>query len=145
MRLTRWNPSSSRNFSSWIDEFFNDAVRETVGNETGRMKPSVNVKETDEDFQMEIAAPGMDKDDFNLEIEEGLLKLHAEKKEEHEEKEGEKFLRREFSYSSFERSFALPENVDAEKIEANYNNGVLQLHIPKIEPAKPKRKRIEIG
>lgn len=146
MRLTRWNPSPSRNFSSWIDEFLNDAVRETMGNDVGTMKPSVNVKETDENFKMEIAAPGMDKSDFEIEVEEGFLKLRAEKKQEHEEgSNGEKFLRREFSYTSFERSFALPENADADKIEANYDNGVLNLSIPKVEPTKPKRKKIEIG
>ena len=118
MKLTRVNPGSTRSFSSWIDEFFNDAVRDSMLTKSTAMRPSVNVKETDNEFKMEIAAPGMDKGDFDIEVEEGFLKLKAEKKEEHEEKEGEKFLRREFSFSSFERSFALPENVNAEKIEA---------------------------
>lgn len=145
MKLTRWSPSSRPGFSTWIDEFFNDAVRESMTTGVTNFKPSVNVKETDNEFKMEIAAPGMDKSDFNIEVEEGLLKLKAEKKEEHEEKDGEKFLRREFSYSSFERSFTLPENVNADKIEANYDNGVLTLSIPKVEPDQPKRKRIEIG
>jgi len=101
--------------------------------------PMVNVKETGENFEVEMAAPGMDKQDFKVELDGNLLTITSEKNQENEVKEGERYSRREFSYQSFQRSFQLPkEVVDADRIEAKYENGVLKLVIPKNENAKPR-------
>jgi HSP20 family protein len=101
--------------------------------------PMVNVKETGENFEVKMAAPGMNKEDFKVELDGNLLTITSEKNQENEVKEGERYSRREFSYQSFQRSFQLPkEVVDADKIEAKYENGVLKLVIPKNENAKPK-------
>jgi HSP20 family protein len=104
-------------------------------------KPSVNIKELDEMYQIEMAVPGFEKESFNLEVEGDLLKISAEVKEEHNSEE-ENYTRKEFSFQSFERSFTLPETVDANKIEASYTNGILNINLPKREEAKvqPPRK-----
>lgn len=101
--------------------------------------PAVNVKETDNDYQIEVAAPGMKKDDFKVDYDNGRLIISSEKEMNKEDKEGEKVTRREFSYQSFQRSFSVPEKiVDAEKISAKYNDGILNIVIPKREEVKPK-------
>ena len=94
-----------------------------------------------------MAAPGMKKEDFKIELENNILTISSEKEEEHEEDGKEKYSRREYSYESFQRSFNLPkEVVDEEKIEAHYKNGVLQLTIPKKEKAKQKPpKKIQVA
>jgi HSP20 family protein len=113
---------------------------------TNTTLPAVNIRETVENFEVEMAAPGMSKEDFKVELDGNMLTITSEKKSEHQEKDGKRYTRREFSYQSFQRSFQLPkEVVDAEKIEAKYENGVLRLLIPKKEEAKPKpAKMIEI-
>jgi HSP20 family protein len=101
--------------------------------------PLVNIKETNENFEVEMAAPGMNKEDFKVELDGNVLTITSEKKSENEVKDGERYSRREFSYQSFQRSFQLPkEVVDADKIEAKYENGVLKLVVPKKEEAKPR-------
>jgi HSP20 family protein len=102
--------------------------------------PSVNIKENGADFKIELAAPGLEKKDFKIEVENGQLVISAEKEEEKKE-ENEKYRRREFSYNFFKRSFDLPENSVPEKIEAKYENGLLKLTLPKKEaaPATPKK------
>lgn len=113
----------------------------------GGSLPAVNVKEEEEQFVVELAAPGMKKEDFKVEVNHDVLTISSERKEEHtegEEKGG--YTRREFSYQSFQRSFTLPKTVDAEHISARYEDGVLHLHVPKREEAKVKPARtIEIG
>ncbi len=108
--------------------------------------PAVNVKESDKNFEMEVAAPGMKKEDFKVEIKEGNLVVSAESKREEEEKK-ENYTRREFSYSSFTRTFRLPENIKTEDIVANYNDGVLKLTMPKKVATKPEEnvKKIAIS
>ncbi len=107
--------------------------------------PSVNVKETDAAYELEIAAPGLSKEDFKIDIEGQLLTISSEKETKEEEKE-KTYTRKEFSYTSFKRSFNLPERtVEADKITAKYTDGVLQLYIPKIEEVNNKlSKRINI-
>ena len=105
---------------------------------TGTSIPAVNIRETNEGFEVEMAAPGMSRKDFRIELENNLLTISSEKKEEMEKKEGERYSRKEFSYQSFKRSFSLPEVVDYDKINARYENGVLHLSLPKKEEAKPK-------
>jgi len=91
---------------------------------------------------VEVAAPGFVKADFKLKVHNDLLTISSEKKVENEAKEGEQFTKREFSYQSFTRSFTLPEIADGERIEANYENGILRIVIPKKDEAKPKPARM---
>ena len=108
--------------------------------------PAVNIRETADSFEVEMAAPGMNKKDFRIELDNNLLTISSEKKQENEQKEGDRYTKREFSYQSFQRSFSLPKNVvDDDKIRARYEDGVLRLSIPKKEEAKPRpAKQIEI-
>ena len=99
---------------------------------------SVNIKESSDEFEVELAAPGFVKTDFNIELNHDMLTISSEKKVENETKEGQQFARREFSYQSFSRSFTLPNTVDNDKIKAKYENGILRVSIPKKEEAKPK-------
>jgi HSP20 family protein len=102
--------------------------------------PSVNVTETPKDFTIEVAAPGLERKDFKVEVENGMLNISSEKKEEKEEK-GKNWLRKEFSYNQFCRSFQVPDNILADKIDAKYENGLLKVVLPKkeITAAKPKK------
>ncbi|HOF99288.1 MAG TPA: Hsp20/alpha crystallin family protein [Paludibacteraceae bacterium] len=112
--------------------------------ETNTTLPSVNIKETNDAYRLEMAAPGLKKEDFKIEVKDGVLSISSEKVGE-ELKEGEEFTHREYSYQSFVRSFTLPDNVEEDKIEAKYENGILCVNIPKKEEAKAKPvKQIEI-
>lgn len=108
--------------------------------------PSVNIKETENEFEVEMAAPGMAKDDFKLEIHNNVLTISSEKQTENKTEEGKNITRREFSYQSFSRSFTMPVIVDTEKISAKYENGILRVMIPKKDEAKPKpMKQIKVS
>ena len=126
------------------DNFFNRSILDVDGDMLPwglRTKPpSANIIESEKDYHIELAAPGLEKKDFKIEMESGVLSISAEKKEEKKE-EGKNFSRREFSCNSFCRSFALPENLLTEKIEARYDNGILRLSLPKkeITVSKPKK------
>ena len=101
--------------------------------------PAVNIRETAENYEVEMAAPGMTKNDFKVELDGNTLTISSEKENRIENNEGDRFLRKEFSYQSFRRTFQLQKDVvDVEKIEARYDNGVLRLLIPKKEEAKQK-------
>lgn len=129
-----FNDFFSRNMFDWGESNFSN---------TGTTIPAVNIQETNEAFEVEMAAPGMKKNDFKIELEGTLLTISSETSNQTEEKEGEKYSRREFSYQSFQRSFTLSkEGLDAEKIKAKYENGVLHLTIPKKEEAKQKPPRL---
>lgn len=103
--------------------------------EFGQTFPAVNIKETAKDFGLEFAAPGFKKEDFKVSVDNGILTVSAETQTEKNE-ENKKFTRKEFSYNSFTRSFSLPENVNADAIEAKYENGILNLSVPKKEESK---------
>jgi HSP20 family protein len=105
--------------------------------------PAVNVKENEKDYEIEVAAPGMKKEDFTINVENRILSISAELKEEKEEKE-DKYTRREFMTTSFTRSFSLPENADENNIQAHYENGVLRVVVPKVQEKKPDKKKIEL-
>lgn len=95
--------------------------------------PAVNIKETEIDYQLELAAPGLNKEDFNIEVKEGILKLSVLKTNQEEEKK-ENYTRKEFGFQKFERNFALPKNsIKVENIQANYEQGILKLTLPKQE------------
>ncbi|MBA2761643.1 MAG: Hsp20/alpha crystallin family protein [Segetibacter sp.] len=146
MTLTKRNGNLSHSFPGLLDDFFTrDLFDWGTSNFSGAGStlPAVNVKETAESFEVEMAAPGMTKDDFKVELNNNVLTISSEKKQEHEEKEGEKYSRKEFSYQSFQLSFQLSrEAVDAENIQAKYENGVLRLSIPKREEVKQKTLRL---
>ncbi len=110
--------------------------------ETNTTLPAVNIKENDNEFTVEVATPGLDKKDFNIDFENDVLTISSEKTVEGEETSN-KFTRKEYSYQSFKRSFRLPENVaDTDKIAATYKNGELVITIPKREELKPKPARL---
>ncbi len=94
--------------------------------------PDANIIENEKDYKIDLAAPGLEKKDFKVEILDGVLNISAEKEEEKKE-EGKNFRRREFSYNSFKRAFTLPDNLMNDKIDAKYENGILHLTLPKKE------------
>lgn len=107
--------------------------------------PSVNIVENTKDFKIHMAAPGMEKKDFKIEIDSDMLTISAEKKEETKE-EKENYTRKEYSYNGFSRSFRLPENCMSDKIDAKYENGILHLSLPKKEVAVTKpTKQIKVS
>jgi HSP20 family protein len=144
MTLIKRNGRSEYTPSIW-NNFFNNDLFDWDNNfaSTGNSIPAVNIKETADNFVVEMAAPGMEKKDFKIEIDGSALTISSEKRNESEEKDGENYNRKEFSYQSFYRTFHLPkEVVNADKIEANYENGLLRLQIPKREEAKQKPARL---
>ncbi|AEM69406.1 heat shock protein Hsp20 [Allomuricauda ruestringensis DSM 13258] len=107
--------------------------------------PAVNIKDNTEGFELELAVPGMKKDDFTVEVDNDVLTISSEMKTENE-KNKDNYTRKEFSFTSFKRAFTLPETVDGSKIDAKYEDGILKLTLPKKQEALPKPKRlIEIG
>lgn len=125
-------------FPSIVDEFFGrDFLPGMFEFQTGINMPSVNIAEGKDEFRIEVAAPGLEKGDFKINLENNVLTISSEKEEKTEKKE-ERYMRREFSYSSFRRSFSLPGTVDADKISASHTNGVLNITIPKREEARVK-------
>jgi HSP20 family protein len=105
--------------------------------------PPVNISENEGNYQLQLAAPGYDKADFNLNLEGNLLSISAEKKTETKD-ENSKHIRKEFGYKSFNRSFTLDENIDSAKISAKYENGILYVELPKVESQKQVAKQITI-
>lgn len=134
-----------RNYPLLFDRFFeNDFMDWSNQNfsATNTTLPSVNIREGKEKFEVELAAPGLNKEDFKIELHHDLLTISSEKKVENEVKEGECYTCREFSYQSFSRSFSLPNIADGEKVVAKYDNGILTVMIPKKEEAKAKSSRL---
>ena len=127
----------SRDIFDWTDKNFSAL---------GSNLPSVNLKETDKKIEVELAAPGMKKEDFKVEIDNNMLMISSEKEEEKEEKrKKDNYIRKEFNYQSFFRSFSLPEYVDENKVEANYKDGILHIDIAKKEGSNKKiSKKIDI-
>ena len=146
MTLTKRNGNLANTFPNLFDDLFSRDLFDWNNSNfstTGTTLPAVNVKETAESFVVEMAAPGMKKEDFKVELNNNLLTISSEQKSEHEEKENDKYTRKEFSYQSFQRSFQLSrEAVDADNIQAKYENGVLHLTIPKREEVKQKPSRL---
>lgn len=123
-------PSSNRFF---FDDFFGKDIFDVNPKNVIKTSPAVNVKENDKEYLLEVAAPGLQKENFVIEVNDGLLSISAETKtEKTESDENSKFTRKEFSFSSFKRTFSLDEeSVDAENIVAKYENGILNISIPK--------------
>jgi len=112
------------------DIFGNDWWSERLNSALTSTRPAVNIAETDQEYRVELAAPGLEKKDFKIDLHKNVLTISSEKEVVNEES-NESFMRREFSYNSFKRSFTLPETVNAEKIRAEQSNGILTVHIPK--------------
>jgi HSP20 family protein len=131
------------------DVFGKDIIGDGFNNYGGQSNlPSVNIKETDEAYEMEMAVPGMAKEDFTIQLNNNSLIISAQKEhKEEEDNRSERYTRKEFSYHSFSRTFKLPEGlIQGDKIEAKYENGILSITVPKTEEAKPKPSRqIEIS
>ena len=148
MTLIRANSNYYPSFSSLFDDFFNAELGDWRRNNfspTNATLPKVNVKEDEDSFTIEVAAPGMEKEDFDVQLDHNRLTISSQKETEKSE-EAEKYTKREFAYHSFQRSFTLPDSANGEKIDAKYNNGILTLSIPKRDEAKPKPvKRISIN
>ena len=144
MSLIKWRDSKLPVFDSVLDNFFStdngffDAVTK------GTTVPAVNTSETKTMFEMELAVPGMKKEDFKTNIENNLLTITAESEETSEE-EDKKYTRKEYSYESFYRSFRLPENVKADKIKASYKDGILKVMIPKAKIESKATMSIPVG
>ncbi len=140
MKPVRRNPY----FPSFWDNFFSNEMMDWNNSNfssTDTTLPAVNVKENDEAFEIEVAAPGMNREDFKVKLENNLLTISSEKKEEKKEENG-RYSRREFSYQSFQRSFTIPENLVAgDQISARYCEGILCITLPKKEEVKPKPAR----
>lgn len=134
-----WTNEGLKNFLSSDDFFNNDFFEEDS------LMPAMNVKEHDDDFEIEFAAPGFNKKDFEVTIDDNILNVCGEKKHEAEEKE-EDFTRKEFSYNSFKRSITLPKSVNTDQeVKATYKNGILKLNLLKKEEAKAKQpKKVEV-
>jgi HSP20 family protein len=131
MTLVRYNANDfvPTSFSSIVDRFFNESLARTGGS---TFVPKVDVIENENAFELQVAVPGLSKEDFKIELNENILKVSGERKFRNEKKD-ENFHAIETNYGAFSRSFTLPENVDGQKITAKYINGILELTLPKDE------------
>ncbi len=150
MNIIKRNGNLSNSIPSLFNDFFSREMYnwgETNFSNEGTTLPAVNVKEDNDNFEVQLAAPGMKKDNFKIHLDGNLMTISSESSFENEDNKGDDYTRREFSYQSFQRSFTLPKDVvDADNIKAKYADGILKLTIPKKEEAKQKPPRmIEIS
>jgi len=136
-------PSILRKRPVFFNDLF-DGFLPAYTSENSYNSVAVNVEENDNEYRIEVAAPGLEKADFKVTVNEGVLTVSSEKKSEKEDKNGN-YIRHEFGYNSFSRSFSLPEETDAEKISAKHKNGVLSVTIPKAEVKVNPSKDIKIS
>ena len=141
------NGISIQPFGKFMDELFNRSISDIVGTDFTNESPAVNIIENDDSFVMEVAAPGLNKEDFNVSIEKDFLTISAERKSEEVEEDQDKgYKRREYNFQKFTRKFRLPETVDRESLEAKYNQGILEITVQKTPEAKERGPRtIEIS
>ncbi|MBR1573861.1 MAG: Hsp20/alpha crystallin family protein [Bacteroidales bacterium] len=126
-----------RNTQTWLPDIFNDFFDTNWMGHSNATAPAINVLEHEKSYELQLAAPGMTKEDFKVTLDtEGDLVINMEKKAEEEQKKHGHYLRREFSYSKFQQTMLLPEDADREKIAAKVENGVLTVDIPKIAKVK---------
>ena len=147
MTLVKHNKNATRGLPTLFESFFSDdfgLFPEFI--RTSHMNkgiPAVNTRETSSGYEIEVAAPGMDKNDFVVKLDDNVLTISSEKQTSKKE-EDDGYTLKEFSYNSFSRSFTLPDNSDGEKISAKYENGILKLELPKVKDAKKSPKMIEV-
>jgi HSP20 family protein len=139
--------SGSRGMDPWLRDFFDvENVFGNWGTSAGRAFPAVNISEDDKSFCVDVVVPGFKKEDFKVNIEDDILTISAETKSEtSDEDKNKQYSRREYSYSSFTRSFRLPENAKDDDVSATYNNGILKLIIQKTESPVKAKKEINVG
>ena len=146
--MTRWNPYRElENLQNRMSRLFEEQYgggREEALTTSGAFVPPVDIYEDQHGIQLKLEVPGIDEKDLNINVENNVLTVSGERKFESEQKE-ENFHRIERRYGSFTRSFTLPNTVDTEKINADYNNGVLGIRLVKREEAKPKQIKVNIG
>jgi HSP20 family protein len=137
MALVKVNQSLFPRLSNLWEDFLGSDITNLTDWETRCTVPSVNIMEKPDKFLLSLAIPGMNRSDFKINVDNGVLSVASEKEEKHEEKDKDgRFTRREFCYHSFKRSFTLPDFVQTDKIEAKYENGILEISIPKRETAQ---------
>ena len=145
MTLARLSDNVFPSFPSFFNKFIEGDMMDWSNSNfagTNSTLPAVNIKENENEFEIEVAAPGLKKSDFKVNFDNGRLTISTEQKEEKKEGNDEKYTRREYFYSSFQRSFTIPENVvEGEKIQASYTDGILHINLPKREEVKPKPAR----
>lgn len=144
MSLQKWNNRNLPLFDTLMDNFFGNNVRLLRSTDLGLSTPAANVLETENSYEVELAAPGKSKEDFNVEVDNGAISISSQT-ETSNESENKTFARKEYSYESFQRSSMLPENVDDSRIEASYTDGVLKIVVPNAEVSKPEAKTIPIS
>jgi len=147
MTLTKYRPQGTvmSPFNELVNEFFGRDITQFLGHDDmKRSTPSVNITERNSDYKLELLAPGYERQDLKMAVENEVLTISAEHKHE-ATKENERFTRREFTRSSFSRSFRLPEGTQHDQIKADHQNGVLNVIIPKVEVKKPSVREIQIG
>ena len=132
MNLIRFNQQPVSMLNEMMEGFDRNWLRSS---EAEPMMPAANISEKEDGFMLELAAPGMQKMDFKINLDNNVLTISSEKQDNNEEK-SEKYSRKEFHYSSFSRSFTLPKSIDFDKIKADYKDGVLKVNLPKREDAK---------
>jgi HSP20 family protein len=134
-------------FGSFFSDFLdNNFWGNSLTNNNMSMNPAVNIKEKDNEYQIEVAAPGMPKEKISVHVDNNVLTIEGQNSYENEDKEDGRYTRREFSSTSFERRFTLPQYADASNIMAKFKDGILNINIPKKEEArKAPRKEIKIG
>src|ERR1700761_9196357 len=144
MTLVKFNNGHRNAVNPWFNDVFNSLINDSTLNDRFVTKtPAVNIAETENEFHIELAVPGLKKEDFKINLDKNVLSVSAEKKAENVE-EGKKFSKREYNYSSFTRSFTLPETVDHSKIDAEYVDGILKLNVAKREEAKIQTREIAV-
>lgn len=146
MTLVKFNHQPAKTLSGIMDDIFSNKFlnRDFIDHDFFGSRAPVNIRETKDAYALEVVAPGFEKTDFSVNLDGQTLTIKAEKKAEKQD-ENEKHIRREFSFRSFSRSFTLDESVDAEKINAKYDNGVLNLTLPKKEEKKNTVKDITVA
>jgi HSP20 family protein len=138
------NGQKSNAVNPWLSDVFDSLINDSRLNDRLVNKvPAVNIAETENEFHIELAVPGLKKEDFKISVDKNILSVSAEKKTENVE-EGKKYSKREYSYNSFVRTFTLPESADQAKIDAQYNDGVLSLSVAKKEEAKVQTREISV-
>lgn len=145
MTLVKFSGNKNRGVDNWVNDFFNPLFNDSFLSDRFISRvPAVNVSETSDAYHIELAAPGLEKGDFKINVDGDVLTISAEKKAENTE-DGKKYSKREYSYTSFTRSFTLPDSIDHGKIDASYKEGVLRVGITKKEEAKVASRLIEVN
>lgn len=151
MKMLRTNDgvATLRPFGGLVDDLFNGSLGRWIDEDLGKANllglfPPVNITETKEAYQLDLVAPGLTKEDFKIKLEGSTLFISAEKKEEHKAEDA-KHVRKEYSFRAFKRSFTVDEAIDTAKIDAKYEQGILQVLLPKREEKIPQQKEIAVN